>query len=172
MIVIGILVCLGAHFGARRAMRRWLQIRGARTLSRQAEPSYFETPPRRRLAWRLAGPSAAYLLSTLLVLLMLLANGEEQSGTRIVGPAISEAAALPFVGAIRAGKLLWSDLADAPKADLAGPVGIVHAMSGQPARPHARIRFLLMLLAYPTAFVWPMSPFVELLLTPRRRRTA
>jgi hypothetical protein len=87
-----------------------------------------------------------------------------------VKEAMAEAAALPIIGAIRAMKPLWSDLVDAPKADLAGPVGIVHAISSQPARPHASTRFLLALLAYPTAFVWPISPFVELLLTPRRRR--
>jgi len=253
MIVIGLLVCLGAHFGARRSARRWLRIPGARTLSREAEPSYFETPRGRRLGWRLAGPSAAYALSVVLVLVMLLANGEEQSGTRIIvrpgtpaataglqtndriaaidgvapaswpevqqrlaavgpgrsvslsverdgarlsltpttnvegrlgimplhevgskpfGDALAEAAATPIVSAFKAGESLRSDLAGARKADLGGPVGIVRTIAAEPARPLARTRFLLALLAIPTAFVWPISPFVELLLTPRRRRTA
>jgi membrane-associated protease RseP (regulator of RpoE activity) len=253
MIVIGILVCLGAHFGARRIARRWLRIPGVRTLSREAEPSYFETPRRRRLGWRLAGPSAAYALATVLVLLTLLANGEQQPSTRVVvrpgtpaaaaglqtndrivaiegsapaswpevqqrlaavgpgrsvslsidrdgtrlsltattnaegrlgvmplrevgpkpfGEALGEAAAMPVVGAVRASESLWSDLVDAPKTDLAGPVGIVRTIAAEPVRPFARTRFLLALLAYPTAFVWPISPFVELLLTPRRRRAA
>ena len=55
---------------------------------------------------------------------------------------------------------------------LAGPVGIVRTIAAEPVRPLARTRFLLALLATPTAFVWPISPFVELLLTPRRRRAA
>lgn len=253
MIVIGILACLGAHFGARRGARRWLQIPGVRTLSRVADPSYFQTPRGRRLGWRLAGPSAAYLLSTVLVLLMLLANGEEQSSTRIIvrpgtaaaaaglrtndrvaaidgvapaswpevqqhlaavgpgrpvslsverdgarlsltatmnaegrlgvlpvreagskpfGEALGEAAALPIVGAVKAVRPLWNDLRDAPKTELGGPIGIVRAVAAEPARPFAGWRFLLTLLATATAFVWPISPFVELLLTPRRRRGA
>jgi membrane-associated protease RseP (regulator of RpoE activity) len=84
MIVIGILVCLGAHFGSRGIARRWLRIPGVRSLSREAEPSYFETPRGRRLGWRLTGPSAAYALAFALTLLMLLANGQEQPGTRII----------------------------------------------------------------------------------------
>jgi membrane-associated protease RseP (regulator of RpoE activity) len=253
VIIIGILICLGTHFAARRGARGWLRIPGVRTVSKLAAPSYFETPRGRRLAWRFAGPSVAYALSTVLVLSMLLASGEQQSGTRIVvrpgapaaaaglqtndrivaidgnaptnwpdvqqrlaavgpgrsvslsvdragarlsltattngqgrlgispafelapkpfGQALAEAAVLPIVGAIRAAKPLWTDLVDAPKTDLAGPVGIVRAIGAEPARPFARTRFLLMLLAYPTALVWPISPFVELLLTPRRRRAA
>jgi membrane-associated protease RseP (regulator of RpoE activity) len=253
MIVIGILICLGTHFAARRGLRRWLRIPGVRTVSKVAEPSYFQTARGRRFAWRLAGPSAAYALATVLVLSMLLANGEQQSGTRIIvrpgapaaaaglqtndriiaidgtaptswpdvqqrlavvgpgrsvslsvdrngarlsltattngegrlgispalelrpkpfGEALVEAAGLPIVGAIRAARPLWTDLVDAPRTELAGPVGIVRAIGAEPVRPLARSRFLLTLLAFPTALVWPISPFVELLLTPRRRRVA
>src|SRR5436305_4332789 len=84
MIVIGILICLGTHFAARRGARRWLRIPGVRTIAKVADPSYFDTPRRRRLSWRLAGPSAAYAVSTVLVLSLLLASGEQRAGTRVV----------------------------------------------------------------------------------------
>ena len=77
MIIIGMLICLGTHFAARRGARRWLRIPGVRTVSKAADPSYFETARGRRLAWRLAGPSAAYALATVLALAMLLANGQQ-----------------------------------------------------------------------------------------------
>jgi membrane-associated protease RseP (regulator of RpoE activity) len=128
------------------------------------EPSYFETPRGRRLAWRLAGPSAAYALATALVLLMLLANGEQHSGTRVI--------VRPGTPAAKAGLHTGDRIAAIDGVAPAGPIGIVRAIAAEPARPLARTRFLLMLLAYPTACVWPISPFVELLLTPRRRRAA
>jgi regulator of sigma E protease len=67
-----------------------------RTLSPRAEESYQQTPVARRLAWRLSGPVAAYVLATALAFLAVRANGQPAPSTVVApvadGPA--EAAGL------------------------------------------------------------------------------
>jgi regulator of sigma E protease len=83
VIALGLVLCLGCYFLVRRLGRGWLGVRGVRTLSPRAEESYFQTPAGRRLAWRLAGPTATYALAVALAFAMLRANGVAAPTTEI-----------------------------------------------------------------------------------------
>ena len=251
MIALGVVICIGSYFAARTLARRWLRLPGVRTLSKQADESYFQAPRGRRIVWRLAGPATAYALSVVLAFLALRVSGEPVATTRVVvrddrpagmagmrtgdrivsidgvtpsdwpdvqrrvaavgpgrpvsisirrdqatlsftvttnaegriglmpfnemvpkpfGRALREAAPMPITTAVETARTWWSDLVEVRQTDLSGPVAIAHALPIETDSANLRERFVLMLLAYPTALVWPMSLFVELLLTPRRRR--
>ncbi len=86
-----------------------------------------------------------------------------------VGPTLRRAALLPFTASATAALTLGREATGQEKVELAGPVAIAREVRGAQA-PSAGERFVLMLLAYPIALVWPIVPLVELLLTPRRRR--
>jgi membrane-associated protease RseP (regulator of RpoE activity) len=250
-IAIGVIICLGSYFVARALARRVLGLHGVSPLSKDADDSYFQAPRARRIAWRLAGPACAYLVSVGLSLLSLRAGGEtiltteidvlpdgpaaaaglhsgdrvvavegvstpawsnvlaglavigpahsvsvsaERNGTDLsltattnasgrigihprsetiptpIGRALAEAVAEPLTTSLREAQAQWTLVTGQRKEDLLGPVGIVHRVSGENTGSGAGRRFALMLLAYPAALVWPLSLFVELLLTPRRRR--
>ncbi|HLK92521.1 MAG TPA: PDZ domain-containing protein [Polyangia bacterium] len=250
MIAVGLVLCLGCYFVVRRLARGWLGVRGVRTLSRRAEESYFQTPPARRLSWRLAGPAATYALAVALAFSMLRANGAPaptttiaplpggaaeaaglRAGDRIVaidgvapndwpdvgrlvsmagpgravtlsvlrdgaplsfpvttsaerrigvrpvfpppvappvGPTLGRAALLPFTASANTALTLARQATGQEKVELAGPVGIAREARVMQASSSAGERFVLMLLAYPIALVWPIVPLIELLLTPRR----
>ena len=83
LIVIGVFICLGSYFGGRALARRLLEIPGVRPLSRDADDDYFASPRGRRLAWRLAGPVATYVVAVALALLLVRAGGESVATTRV-----------------------------------------------------------------------------------------
>ena len=80
------------------------------------------------------------------------------------------AAAMPFTTGANAAMAMGRRASGSEKAELEGPVAIVREVRNEPAPASGGNQFVLLLLAYPTAAVWPIAPLVELLLTPRRRR--
>ena len=166
LIAFGLFICLGTYFAARRLARRWLRVPGVGTLSKQADESYFATPRARRIAWRLAGPAASYLLVATLAFVMVRANGEAVPTKKLVvldggpapadvrapppaGRALAEAAAMPFTTAAAEARGLWGNLAGTSRTELAGPVGIVRAVTDEPRRSGVGLRIILMALAIP-----------------------
>jgi membrane-associated protease RseP (regulator of RpoE activity) len=87
-----------------------------------------------------------------------------------VGQALRVAAAMPFTTGVNAAMALGRSVSGSEKVELKGPVAIVRELREEPGPASGGMRFGLLLLAYPIAAVWPIAPFVELLLTPRRRR--
>lgn len=83
IIAIGVFICLGSYFGGRALARRLLDLRGVRPLSREADESYFASPPAQRVAWRLCGPVATYAVAVALAFLLIRVGGESVSTTRV-----------------------------------------------------------------------------------------
>jgi membrane-associated protease RseP (regulator of RpoE activity) len=83
VVAIGLFLCLGGYLAGRALARRLLGIPVPRLFSRSADPRYFTLAAGRRLAWRLAGPLAAYLLAVVLAFGLKRADGETFATTRI-----------------------------------------------------------------------------------------
>src|SRR3954468_9214575 len=80
-ILVGATVCFGSYFAGRALVRRLLALPGVSPLSRRAEPGYFRAPLARRLAWRMAGPAAAYLVCVGLAFFAARAGGQSVQTT-------------------------------------------------------------------------------------------